>query len=75
MKVKIFRFLSALVKTHQIPHVIFETKKKKKKKMKENSSVLFRPNVIYFSHKGPIKVQITETSECLDQNSPNPGHF
>ena len=35
----------------------------------------FRSNVIYFARKGPIKVQILETFECSDQNSPNSCHF
>ena len=35
----------------------------------------FRSNVIYFSRAGPIKVQILETFECSDQNSPNSFHF
>ena len=35
----------------------------------------FRSNVIYFAWKGPIKVQILETFECSDQNSPNSCHF
>ena len=43
--------------------------------MKDNSSVLLRSNVIYFALKEPIKVQITETSESSEQNSPNFCHF
>ena len=43
--------------------------------MKDNSSVRFWSNVIYFARKGPIKVQIFETFECSDQNSPNSCHF
>ena len=35
----------------------------------------FRSKVIYFAWKGPIKVQILETFECSDQNSPNSCHF
>ena len=35
----------------------------------------FRSKVIYFARKGPIKVQILETFECSDQNSPNSCHF
>ena len=35
----------------------------------------FRSNVIYFGQTGPIKVQILETFECSDQNSPNSCHF
>ena len=35
----------------------------------------FRSKVIYFERKRPIKVQILETYECLDQNSPNSSHF
>ena len=35
----------------------------------------FRSNVIYFAWKGPIKVQIFETSERSNQNSPNSYHF
>ena len=35
----------------------------------------FRSNIIYFAQKGPIKVQILETFECLDQNSPNSCQF
>ena len=31
----------------------------------------FRSNVIYFAQRRPIKVQILETFECSDQNSPN----
>ena len=31
----------------------------------------FRSKIIYFAQKGPIKVQILETFECWDQNSPN----
>ena len=36
---------------------------------------LFRSNIIYFAQKGPIKVQILETFECSDQNSPNSCQF
>ena len=35
----------------------------------------FRSNVIYFARKGPMKVQIFETFECSDQNSPNSCHY
>ena len=35
----------------------------------------FRSSVIYFVRKGPVKVQIFETFECSDQNSPNSCHF
>ena len=35
----------------------------------------FRSKVIYFARKGPIKVQIFETCECSDQNSPSSCHF
>ena len=35
----------------------------------------FRSKVIYFARKGPIKVQILETFECSDQNSPNSCQF
>ena len=35
----------------------------------------FRSNVIYFARKGPVKVQILETFECSDQNSPNSCQF
>ena len=35
----------------------------------------FRSNVIYFAKKEPIKVQIFETFECSDQNSPKSCHF
>ena len=35
----------------------------------------FSSKVIYFARKGPIKVQIFETFECLDQNSQNSCHF
>ena len=35
----------------------------------------FRSKVIYFAQKGPVKVQIFETSECADQNSSNSYHF
>ena len=35
----------------------------------------FRLNVIYFARKGPMKVQILETFECLGQNSPNSCQF
>ena len=40
-----------------------------------NSPYFFRSKVIYFARKGPIKVQILETFECSDQNSPNSCHF
>ena len=36
--------------------------------MKDNSSVLFRSNVIYFAQKKPIKMQIFKTFECSGQN-------
>ena len=36
---------------------------------------LFRSNVKYFARKEPVKVQILETFECSDQNSPNSCHF
>ena len=35
----------------------------------------YRSNVTYFPQEGPIKVQIFETFECLDQNPPNSCHF
>ena len=35
----------------------------------------FRLNFIYFERRGPIKVQILETFEFLDQNSPNSCHI
>ena len=35
----------------------------------------FRSNVIYFARKGAVLVEIFETFECLDQNSPNSYHF
>ena len=35
----------------------------------------FRSNVIYFAQKEPVKLQISETFECLAQNSPNSCHF
>ena len=38
-------------------------------------SYFFRSNIIYLARKGPIKVQIFETSECSDQNSQNSCHF
>ena len=43
--------------------------------MKDNSSLLSPLYFIYFALKGPIKVQIFETFECLDQNLPNSCHF
>ena len=43
--------------------------------MRDNSPVLFRSNFIYFAQKGPTKVKIIETFECLDQNSLNSCHF
>ena len=42
---------------------------------KITSLYFFRSNVIYFALKEPIKVQIFESLECLDQNSPNSCHF
>ena len=35
----------------------------------------FRSNVLYFTQKEPIKVQIFETFKCSGQNSPNFCHF
>ena len=35
----------------------------------------FRSNITYFSCKEPIKVQIFETFECSDKNSPNSCQF
>ena len=35
----------------------------------------FRWKIIYFALKGPTKVQILETFECPDQNSPNSCQF
>ena len=35
----------------------------------------FRSNIAYFSCKEPIKVQIFETFECSDKNSPNSCQF
>ena len=35
----------------------------------------FRSCVVYFAQKGPIKVQMFEAFEYLDQNSPNSCHF
>ena len=39
--------------------------------MKDNSSVLFSSNNIYFAQKEPIKVKIFETFECSHQNLSN----
>ena len=39
--------------------------------MKDNSSVLFNSNNIYFAQKEPIKVKIFETFECSGQNLSN----
>ena len=39
--------------------------------MKDNSSVLFSSNNIYFVQKETIKVKIFETFECLGQNVSN----
>ena len=36
---------------------------------------IFRSKIIYFALKGPIKVQILETFEYPDQNSPNSCQF
>ena len=35
----------------------------------------FRSNVVCFAQKGPVKVQISKTFQCLDQKSPNSCHF
>ena len=35
----------------------------------------FKSSVIYFAQKGPIKLQIFETLECLDQSSPSSCQF
>ena len=83
MKVPILTLSSVLVKTCQIPDVIFQPQVSffffsnfawLFSVTKNNSSSL-RSNVIYFARKGPIKVQIFQTFECLDQNSPNSCHF
>ena len=42
---------------------------------KINPLYFFRSIVIYFSQRGPTKVQIFETFVCLDQNSLNSCHF
>ena len=42
---------------------------------KINPLYFFRSNVTYFVRMGPIKVQIFETFECPNQNSPNSCHF
>ena len=42
---------------------------------KKTPLYFFRSNVIYIARKGPIKLQIFETFECLDQSSPNSCHF
>ena len=39
--------------------------------MKDNSSVVFSSNNIYFAQKEPIKVKLFETFECSVQNLSN----
>ena len=39
--------------------------------MKDNSSVLFSSNIIYFGHKKPINVHISEIFDCSGQNLSN----
>ena len=70
---------SALVKICQIPHVIFGSISQFFfsnfasifSVMKDNSSVFFSSEIIYFGQKQPIKVQIFGTFDCLGQNSSN----
>ena len=81
MKVPILRLSSVLVKIFQIPLVIFQTTNQFFFKFcmtlqwKITTLYFFRPNVTYFAWKGPIKVQICETFECSNQNSPNSCRF
>ena len=44
-------------------------------KCHEMSKVIYFAKEIYTILKGPIKVRILDTFECLDQNSPNSCHF
>ena len=79
IKVPILTLPSVLMKICQIPHAIFQTTSQfffwnfawHFSVMIDNSSVLFRSNVICVAQKGPIKVQIIENFEILDQNSLN----
>ena len=82
MKVSILTLSSVLMKICQIPHVILQTKVSFSSNFacffsvtKHNCSVLFQVKRYNFAQKGQSKVQIFETFECLDQNSPNSCHF
>ena len=73
------RLSSALVKISQISYVIFERQKSVFLQILYQYSVpsnmtplyFFRSNIIYFRQRQPIKVQIFEIFDCLNQNSSN----
>ena len=79
IKFSILTLSSALVQICQIPDVIFQTTKLVFVQLLHRSSVsckitpmyFFRPNLIYFAEKEPIKLYILKTFECPNQNSPN----
>ena len=81
MKVPILTLSSVLVKICQIPHLILQTTSFSSNFawllsiIKENFSVFFRSNVIWFAQNEPSNVQMFETFECSDRNSPNFSHF
>ena len=82
MKVPILTLSSVLMKICQIPYVIFQTTSQFLfifacffSVTKDNYSVLSPVKRYNFARKRPIKVQIFETFECSNQNSPNSCHF
>ena len=65
IKVQIFKFLSALMKVHQIPHASFETTRSRFIQILHHCSVscllcIFYLKPLYFRQKEPIEVKFSE---------------
>ena len=67
IKVQFFRLLSALMKVHRIPHAFFENTRSGYSNlptlssvMKDNYSVFFNSNFIYFGQKELIEVKFSD---------------
>ena len=78
IKVKIFETLRAQIRICQIPYANSETTSRSSPNfvslfsfVKDNSSLLFSSNNIYFPQKEHIKIKFFETFKCLGQNSSN----
>ena len=83
IKVQIFEIFECSDENLPSPHVIFQTASKFFFQILHDSSAsskitflyFFRLKIICFAQNGPIKVQILETFECLNQNSPKSCQF